>query len=244
MDNSLLLSFFGIFIGLFGALFGGGQFFAYPLFQLLFPGLNFGQIVGNTKMGGFTRGIATTFSTRKHLEIKECFFLAIPIVIGTSAGASFIASLNEKWMFPAILLAILLAELAPRFADKIKKKHIFFASIFLGIYAGFLGAGIGILILAILRAKYPHDHHIAHAKIQARFIEFFTVFIALGAHIYHGNIIWKIALLWGLGAFVGGIIGGEILKKMKKVSAKNQKIFLWISFAFAIFVSGWKFFVK
>ena len=242
ISSLVLLGFCGIFVGIFGAVIGAAQFFAFPLFQMLFPFLSFGQIVGNAKMGGFARGLATTVTTRKEIDWKENILFSLPLVIGTIVGASFIAQLDQRWIFPALLFAILFSEYSVRLSFLLRPQHFWGASLLLGVYAGFLGAGIGVMIVALLRLRFPRDEDIAHAKIQARFIEWILVFFALGAHILHGNILWAIALSWGIGAFFGGIIGGILLKKMGRLSGKIQKRILRFAFLFALIVAGSKFF--
>jgi uncharacterized membrane protein YfcA len=111
-----------------------------------------------------------------------------------------------------------------------------------GLYAGFLGAGISILITALLRFRSPADVQIAHIKIQARFVEFLLVIATVIAHAYHGNLILKVWLAWSLGTFIGGYFGGKFLTVMKYFSGNTQKLILRASFAFAIIVAGVKFF--
>jgi uncharacterized membrane protein YfcA len=68
-----------------------------------------------------------------------------PLVIGTVLGVMVIAHLDQRWMLPAIIAAIALSELAPWLAKRITKGSFQAASLATGAYAGFLGAGIGII---------------------------------------------------------------------------------------------------
>src|SRR5262249_26864647 len=67
-----------------------------------------------------------------------------------------------------------------------------------GAYAGFLGAGIGIILVALLRLKHPAVERIAHVKIQARCIEWLIGFVAVIAHYFHGNLILALWLARGV----------------------------------------------
>ncbi len=240
--NSYALIIGGIVIGIIGVVIGGSMFFSVPLIQVLFPGIPFGGVVGNIKVGSMFRGIGSTWSTRKEVDFKSNLLLSIPLLLGTIAGSSVIAKLDQKWIFPAIIMAVILAEISPIIANKISKKHFFTSSILIGIYAGFLGAGIGILLVALFRLKHPEDKKIAHAKIQARFIEWILVFVAVAVHALHNNLILKIWILWSIGTFIGGFLGGEILKRIGHLEGVKQKIILRISFAVAIGIAAWQFF--
>ncbi len=239
--DSLILLGAGVFVAVFGTIIGGSQFVAVPIFQILFPGASFGAIIGNFKVGSFFRGVGSTISTYKQIEWKQSFLLALPPMLVSIIGASFISKLDQKWLFPAIVFAVILAEMAPRYAKRFSKHHFWGASLFTGLYAGFLGAGIGVLLVALLRVTHPKDDQIAIVKIQARFVELLLVFSTIAAHFYHGNLLLKIWLPWSIGTFVGGVLGGEFLKKMIHFSGDSQKIILRVSFAVAIVVAGIKF---
>jgi hypothetical protein len=110
-----------------------------------------------------------------------------------------IAHLHQRWMLPAIIAAIALSELAPWLAKRITKGSFQAASLANGAYAGFLGAGIGIILVALFRLKHPAVERIAHVKIQARFIEWLIGIVAVIAHYFHGNLILALWLVWSVG---------------------------------------------
>jgi hypothetical protein len=88
--------------------------------------------------------------------------------------------------------------LAPWLAKRITKGSFQAASLATGAYAGFLGAGIGIILVALLRLKHPAVERIAHVKIQARFIEWLIGIVAVIAHYFHGNLILALWLVWSV----------------------------------------------
>jgi hypothetical protein len=92
-----------------------------------------------------------------------------------------------------------LSELAPWLAKRITKGSFQAASLATGAYAGFLGAGIGIILVALFRLKHPAVERIAHVKIQARFIEWLIGIVAVIAHYFHGNLILALWLVWSVG---------------------------------------------
>lgn len=241
-STSLILVVCGIFIGILSVLVGGGAFFSAPLIQWLFPGVSLGAIIGNIKLGSFFRSIGSTWATHKQIEYKQCFKYSVIAIIGTLGGVSVIHDLSQKWLFPIIIFAIIVAVAAPKIAAHLGSKSFNVASLFIGFYAGFFGAGYGILMIALMRLKYPADEDIAHVKIQARFIEWLLASVAVIAHYLHGNLIAAIWVPWATGSIIGGVLGGILLKKLGSFSGRVQKSVLYVSFAFALIVAGYHFF--
>jgi uncharacterized membrane protein YfcA len=142
--------------------------------------------------------------------------------------------LDQRWMLLAIITAIALSELAPWLAKRITKASFHVASLATGAYAGFLGAGIGIILVALLRLEHPEVEKIAHVKIQGRFVEWLIGIIAVTAHYFHGNLILALWLVWSVGSFAGGLAGGVLLNKLGAMSGKIQKSVLRFAYLAAI----------
>ncbi len=230
----------GFFIGVFSVVIGGGMFFAIPLMQWLFPQASFGVLVGNIKLGSFFRSMGSTLSTHRQIEYRKNFALSVPAFAGTLVGTSMIAEIDQDWLLPAILLATAIVFTAPYLAQKITNRVFLWASFFTGFYAGIFGAGIGVILIALLRLRHPRDTDIGFVKIQARFVEWLLVITSLLAHFFHDNLVTGIWVPWSAGAIAGGYAGGILLKKMGALSGSVQKKILGFSCGFAIFVALWR----
>src|SRR4029453_14720521 len=189
----------GFVVGIFSVIIGGGFFVSIPLLQFLFPSVSYGAIVGNLKVGSFFRGIGSTITNQKEIDWLGNLLWSVPLVIGAVLGVMVIAHLHQRWMLPAIIAAIALSELAPLLTKRITKGSFQAASLATGAYAGFLGAGMGIILVALFRLKQPAVERIAHVKIQARFIEWLICIVAVIAHYFHGNLILALWLPLGGG---------------------------------------------
>lgn len=231
----------GFFIGIFAVVIGGGMFFSAPLAQWLFPQASFGVIVGNLKVGAFFRSIGSIAATWRKIAYKECFKLSAVGLAGTVIGASFIAHLDQRWLFPAIVAAVVFAIAAPKIAAKISNRGFYVTSFLTGLYTGFFGAGNGIMLIALLRLKHPADTDISYVKIQARFIEFLFIIVAVTTHFLHGNLVAAIWIPWSIGNIAGGYAGGILLHHMGKLPGRTQKHILYTAFTFAIVTAGIKF---
>lgn len=236
--QSLWLMAGGCVIGIFAVVFGGAMFFALPFIQAVAPGVSYGAVLGNIKVGSFFRSIGSTLSTWRQIAFADNFKISTLALAGTVAGASAIADLSQAWLLPSVALAIALAFLAPKIAPHVTEKTFGVAAFFTGVYAGIFGAGIGIILIALLRLKHPAETSIGHVKIQARFVEWILVSAAVLTHLFHSNIIAALWVPWSAGSIVGGYIGGVLLKKMGALSGTLQKAILYTAFALAFAFSA------
>lgn len=237
-DPALLWLFLaGIPIGIFAIVFGGTMFLCLPVFQLLFPEMAMGAIVGNIKMGSILRNLSALYPLRHHIQIKPILPLIILFCAGAAIGAFSIASVSQIFILPAIIIAILVSEFSSVIAKHIPRS-LFYLIVFLtGIFGGILGAGILLLIIALLRVQITEDEKLHHVRALAVFTEFLISLSAVIVFWSKDLLILKIWLIWAIGSMIGGFIGGMILHHTKKMHPKTQKIFLRLAFLFAFMVA-------
>lgn len=249
MDFALLLTahpsatliLWGIVAGVIAAVVGGGMFFSLPVFQLLFPRVPLGVLVGNIKVGSFIRGIGSAATTWRLIEFKRTLNASLVAFSGTLIGAFIITDLDQRWLLPLTVFAVIVAELTPRISKYITARTFTGASFLIGLYTGFLGAGTGIFLVALFRAKHPEDAEIAVVKANARFAETFLGISAVAVHWFFGNLMLALWLPWSIGAFVGGMLGGWFINFMNRLSGRWQKAILRFGFALAIGISAFTF---
>ena len=236
------LIFGGIIVGVISVAIGGGMFFSIPLIQTLAPSAPLGVIVGNIKVGSFFRSIGSTVSTRRQIEYWQCFKTASIAFSGTIIGAVTIAHLDQRWLFPAVVIAVTFAILAPKIAPLVTNRTFAVVSFVTGLYAGVFGAGLGVILVALLRLKHTRDTDIAFVKIQARFVEFLLTIVAVITHMFTGNLLAALWIPWSIGSIIGGYAGGHILQKIGRLPGRAQEYMLYTVFAIDITLAGIKFF--
>lgn len=233
MENLIILI-GGIVIGTLGATLGATMFIAAPFWQIMFPHFTYGQILGNLKIGSFTRGIASTWSTRKKIKIKETLVPSALLALGTIISSLFIADLDQKYLLVAVVFSIVISELSPKIAHLITPRTRLICSFLIGIYMGILGAGTSLLLIALMRTIYKKPEELATAKIQALFIETIGITAATIILLSQSTLVYPYWAFWAIGSFIGGYIGGNLLNKTIQVSGKLQRIFLILVYIAAI----------
>ena len=81
---------------------------------------------------------------------------------------------------------------------------IFLAS----IYGGYFGAGLSVIILAVLGVTLDDDLTRLNALKQA--IAFAVNVAAALFFVFSGRVVWPVALVMAAGAIAGGVIGGRV----------------------------------
>ncbi len=171
---------------------------------------------GSNRLGVLTQGIASAGSFQKQgvIDWRGGILFAIPTIFGSFIGAGIAVQLNEELMQRAIgvvmvlMLFVILARPKSWLEGSITKFEgrpsllqiiIFF---FIGIYGGFIQAGVGIFLLAGLVLSAGYDLVYANA-IKPLIVVIFTV-VALVVFIRNGQVDWLIGALLAIGNAAGG----------------------------------------
>ncbi len=212
----------GIVAGFINTIAGSGSLLTLPL--LMFLGLPAVSANGTNRIGILFQSLISTGSFRKQkvLDTKVSFSLAVPAVIGSFFGAMVAVDLNEETMEKTIggLLAFMFIIILLKPSSWIKPQEggghlpywiqapIFFI---IGIYGGFVQAGVGFFLLAGLVLGCRYDLVKANA-IKAFIILFFTV-VALIVFIINNQVNYFIGLILAIGNMIGAYIGAKYAVK-------------------------------
>ena len=245
--KALILLVSGLIAGVINSVAGGGTVFTFPI--LMFTGLP--AIIANaTNTIALQLGTMASFvSYRREFVTQKrwAWRFGPPSMIGGLLGAILMLNTGEvlfRHIVPfLILFATVLFTFQPvvsRFlqieAKAVQKSgHALAAAIFfqfcVGIYGGYFGAGIGILMLAALGMMVQGDIH----EMNALKVLMSSLINGVAAiyFIANGSIVWASALLLGVGALLGGYTGPIMARK---VGAKVVRGFVsCVGFAIGIY---------
>lgn len=209
--------------GFINTLAGSGSLITLPL--LIFLGLPANIANGTNRVGILLQSIVgvSSFRQQKVLDQRGGLILAIPAVLGSLLGAGLAIDLDAEIMRKAIgvLMVIMLGVILVKPKRWLEGRPgvtngrpgliqflIFFG---IGVYGGFLQAGIGIILLAGLVLSAGYDLVRANA-VKLLIVLCFTPF-ALAVFVIGGQVEWGIGIVMGIGSMLGAWVAARMAVK-------------------------------
>ncbi len=243
-NDIIILLICGVIAGFINTVAGGGSLLTLPI--LIFMGLPSNIANGTNRIAIFMQNIFSIsgYKSRGVSDFKYSSWLSVSALIGSIIGAKIAININED-MFNKILSAVIIIVVLTIIYNKkpfninsenisIEKKIIsvimFF---FIGIYGGFIHAGVGFLILSIL-SNY-NGIQLSKANSIKVFVVFVYTFFALIVFIMENKINWILGINLGIGNSIGGWIASrwsynkpdKIIKIFIIISSAIMAIKLW-----------------
>lgn len=97
------------------------------------------------------------------------------------------------------------------------------------IYGGYFGAGLSVIILAVLGLLLDDSLTRLNALKQA--IAFSVNIAAAAVFIFSGKVIWSVALVMAVGALIGGSLGGRLAGRVKPQSLRRVVVVIGVAVA-------------
>lgn len=209
----------GILVGFINTLAGSGSLISLPL--LMWIGLPANVANGTNRVAILLQSLvgAGSFRQQKAIRFREGIWLSIPAVAGSILGAMLAVDLDEQMMRKAIgilmVVMIFLILFKPEawlqgHAGKLKARPtvwqvvIFFA---IGVYGGFIQAGVGFFLLAGLVMGAGLNLIRANA-FKNLIVALYTPF-ALVVFIINNQVNWIIGLTLAVGNMIGAFIAAR-----------------------------------
>ncbi|WP_066389573.1 TSUP family transporter [Helicobacter himalayensis] len=214
----VILFFAALFGGLVGSLSGGAGMITMPL--LLLSGINPLAALATNKLqacvGSFTG--AYTYYSQSNITLNHlCIILALIFASAGAISVQFVKAELLAKILPFVMIAIGLYFLFSRKisdTDRAKPQNKFafygFCAL-ISFYGGFLGVGIGTLMLTLLVSLggYGLSKALAHSRSLVFSINISsTLFFILS-----GNVLWLLGLLMCIGQAIGASLGAKLALK-------------------------------
>jgi uncharacterized membrane protein YfcA len=249
----------GIFLFLAGALgaalnsvAGGGSFIAFP--ALLFSGVPPIPANATNTIALWTGATASGGAYRKRLDVPRQVLIPLltASLIGGLSGALLLLRTPAQTFMRVLPWLTLGATLLFAFGKKIAagrrsivdhqatKSALFGATLFqflVGVYGGYFGGGMGIVMLAMLAALGMTDIHAMNAlkSVMGSVING----VAVVTFIVARAVYWRPGIVMILGAIAGGYLGAHYAQKLPQVWIRTFVVlvgagmtvyFFWISY--------------
>lgn len=228
LTKILLILGAGISAGFINTMAGGGSLITLPL--LIFLGLPAAAANGTNRAALLVENITAVinFRDKGFFDLKFGLLLALPAVIGSLIGAQIAVSISEQLfnqllaviMFMMLILIIWNPAKKMKISDKKLSKKIKIAAAFvfflIGIYGGFIQAGVGIIIIAALSLLTGFS--LVKINSIKVFVVAIYIFSSLSIFVLNGKVDWGTALILALGNGTGSFFASTLaVKKGEKL---------------------------
>lgn len=243
--NYLLITVVGFGAAFLNTVGGGGSLFTVPI--LTFLGLPITAANATSRVAILSQNIFAVlgFASKKvELPKKYSFWLCLTSLVGGFIGSTLASSIDDR-IFSRLFVVVMLISLALVIFDPFRSKNqeedlsprrqaigavVFF---FIGIYGGFVQAGIGFLVIGTLSVV----NHMNLVKINYLkvFVAILYTAISVIVFAFEGKIVWTTGFVLAIGHALGGwyasrwsVKAGEVwIKRIMIVSVLAMAIKLW-----------------
>jgi uncharacterized membrane protein YfcA len=207
----------GIAAGIVNTLAGGGSFLTLPV--LIGLGLPAGVANGTTRVSVLTQNAvsALTFHRNGVHAHRLTMRLMGPVLVGAALGSWLATQLDDLLFRPVIgvvllVWAVILAVKPERFMHPPEQERAptpmsYGLALIIGIYGGFLQAGVGFPLIALLSGQLGYDLVRTNA-IKAGLIFVYTILV-LVIFASYDQIAWTPALVLAGATMLGGWMGAR-----------------------------------
>lgn len=246
--STLLLIPVGFLVGIINTIAGGGSLITLPL--LIFMGLPESVANGTNRIAIFfqTASSIAGFKSKGISTYPFSLYLGLSASVGSFIGAQYAVDIDgelfKKILSIVMIIVVLLIVFKKKstslqnIAEKTTGKHLYISIItffFIGLYGGFLNAGIGFIMLLLL----PAINKLTLVKSNATkvAVAFIYTSVALIVFILNGKVNWQLGLTLAIGNSLGAWFasrysvkkGDRFIRVALLVIVTAMSIKLWIT---------------
>jgi uncharacterized membrane protein YfcA len=210
----------GLFAGFVNTLAGSGSLITLPL--LMFLGLPANVANGTNRIGVLVQSVVSSISFRKQklYTVDEGLWMSVPAIAGALLGSLIAVKINERIMelligglliFMFFVILYKPEQWVRDHARSVTLRHRFWVPViffFIGIYGGFIQAGVGFFLLAalVLGAGLGLTRANAHKVL----IVAAMTTIALVVFIISDQVYYLYGIILAVGQGVGAWLGSKV----------------------------------
>ncbi|MBM4053718.1 MAG: sulfite exporter TauE/SafE family protein [Planctomycetes bacterium] len=211
----------GIAAGIINTVAGGGSLFTLPV--LIFFGLPPSIANGTNRLAIAAQNVSAVagFKYKGISNFRFSLLMAVPALFGTIIGANIAIEIPDV-LFKKILAIVMLFVLWFTVWNPVRKKKAeivdkvgFFHRIilstilfFVGLYSGFIQAGVGLIIIAVLTTM--SSFRLVEINSHKVFIIGVSALFSLLVFAWYDKICWSVGISLALGNGVGGWLGSIV----------------------------------
>lgn len=219
--QEVVLALVGIVAGFVNVMAGGGSLLVMPV--MVFMGLPGPVANGTTRVAILAQNITATagFRRKGYRDLRLSLTLAACAVPGAAYGALLGTRLEGAWfnrVLAGVMIAVILlmatgpkhspavSTARPRTRGRLVLGHGLM--VLAGLYGGFIQAGVGFILMAILHRVMGLD--LVRVNMHKVFIVGVYTIVALAVFAARGSVLWSTGLVLAAGMALGGWIGSHV----------------------------------
>lgn len=209
----------GLIAGFLNVVAGGGSLLTLPI--LIFLGLPPAVANGTNRVGIFLQNIfaVSGFKSKGVSSFRFSIWLSISALFGAIIGAKIAVDISgelfNRILAVVMMLVIVITVFNPNKTGKVQEELMskgrqtasIIAFFFVGIYGGFIQAGVGFIIIAAL-TSINHLSLVKTNSIKVFVALFYTIF-ALAVFAWEGQVDWVLGLTLAAGTSIGGWVASR-----------------------------------
>lgn len=236
LAHLLLIALAALAAGAVNAIAGGGTLISFP--ALMAAGVP--AVAANvTNTVALVPGyLGATFAQAKDLRGQEGRLrLLVPTaVLGGLAGGLLLLNTSERLFRELVPWLILLAcgllasqERVRRWVNgragrqpQREQPWVILPVFAAAIYGGYFGAGLSVIVLAVLALVY--DDTLTRLNGLKQAIAFSVNVAAAGFFLFSGRVVWQAAVVMAIGALIGGALGGRLASRIAPATLRRAVV--------------------
>lgn len=237
--------------GAINALAGGGTLITFPALTAVGIPTIAANITNTVALSPGYLGATLAQKTEILDQRRRLRFLLPAAALGGLAGGLLLLNTSERLFRELVPFLILLASVLLAIQEPLRRWLVARATrsggsgsqderwaaipIFLAaIYGGYFGAGLSVIILAVLALVLEDSLTRLNALKQA--VAFVTNITAALLFLFSGQVVWSAAAVMAVGALAGGALGGRLAGRIKPVTLRWVVVTIGIIIAIIYFV--------
>jgi len=239
----------GVLAGFINTLAGGGGLLILPL--LMLTGMSAALANGTMRVGVLIQSIEAVrqFNKRGTMPFAPLPAILVPCLLGTLVGALAAAYLPEAILKPVLLTTLVVVALimvlkpnqmtpGPEEMPLVPNDSLpaWIGLFFAGVYGGFVQAGVGFVLIAVLVGQMRYDLLRGNA-LKLAITGSFTV-LALGIFVWRDQVAWLPGLLVAAGTLVGVRLGVGFAHRVSPKVLKRILLVMVLAVCLAAAIKG------
>lgn len=258
----ILIGLAALAAGLVNALAGGGTLISFPALTAMGVPAVAANVTNTVALVPGYLGAA--IAQMKQLEgHRERLWVYIPVgILGGVLGGVLLVNTSEETFRSLVPFLILFASALLAVSDPVKKwaqrrmagaraqagltadppstrTGTWLAALPLGlaaVYGGYFGAGLGVILLAVLSLTL--NDSLTELNALKQVISFFTNTAAALFFVFSGDVVWPVAMVMAVFALAGGALGGRLAGRIQPSTLRWVVVIVGVVVSIVYFIRG------